>query len=163
MVLLVAQRSLTKVRPPCGPCDVRETGNTRADRRQLDTPPESGNLCSMPGEGVWSRDNLGEGFAWCRIHANVGEVGPADAKQGRQIVCFEDRRKGLERDRVNSRVERLSRYRPGHCSERLDGPYRGMNLRIVAFSDWRVQEIGALIRFLHSQKKPDLIVYGRPT
>jgi len=39
-------------------------------------------------------------------------------------------------------------------------PYRGMNLRIVAFSDWRVQEIGALIRFLHSQKKPDLIVYA---
>jgi hypothetical protein len=30
----------------------------------------------------------------------------------------------------------------------------------LAFSDWRVQEIGALVRFLRAQKKPDLIVYA---
>jgi len=38
--------------------------------------------------------------------------------------------------------------------------HRGSSLRIVGFSDWRVQGIRGLIRFLETQKKPDLILYA---
>jgi len=39
-------------------------------------------------------------------------------------------------------------------------PHRGDSLRVLAFSDYRVQEIGSLIRFVQSQQQPDLILYA---
>jgi hypothetical protein len=72
-----------------------------------------------------------------------------------RIVC-----KGLDVIRVNSAGEAVSSYRLELLRKIVTVSYRGKNLRIVAFSDWRVQEIGELIRFLHAQKKPDLIVYA---
>jgi len=62
--------------------------------------------------------------------------------------------------RVNSAGEAVSTYRLELLRKTVTVPYRGKNLKVVAFSDWRVQEIGALIRFLRAQKKPDLIVYA---
>lgn len=71
-----------------------------------------------------------------------------------RIVC-----KGLDVTHVNSAGEAVSSYRLELLREIVTVPYRGKNLRIVAFSDWRVQEIAALIRFLRAQKKPDLVFY----
>jgi hypothetical protein len=68
--------------------------------------------------------------------------------------------KGLDVTRVNSTSEAVSTYRLELLRKIVKVPYRGQNLRIVAFSDWRVQEIVALIRFLRAHKKPDLIVYA---
>lgn len=42
----------------------------------------------------------------------------------------------------------------------VEVPHRGGSLRILAFSDYRVQDISALIRFVKSQERPDLIVYA---
>jgi len=39
-------------------------------------------------------------------------------------------------------------------------PHLGDSLRLVAFSDFRVQNLESLIRFLKSQDQPDLILYG---
>src|SRR6266568_399950 len=39
-------------------------------------------------------------------------------------------------------------------------PHRGDSLRLLAFSDYRVQDIGSLIRFVKSQPRPDLILYA---
>jgi Icc-related predicted phosphoesterase len=38
--------------------------------------------------------------------------------------------------------------------------HRSDSLRLLAFSDYRVQNIDSLIRFLKSQQKPDLILYA---
>src|SRR5438105_2013716 len=39
-------------------------------------------------------------------------------------------------------------------------PHRGDSLRLLAFSDYRVQNIDSLIRFLKAQQPPDLILYA---
>ena len=39
-------------------------------------------------------------------------------------------------------------------------PHRGDSIRLLAFSDYRVQDIGSLIRFVQSQRRPDLILYA---
>src|ERR1700722_5007699 len=39
-------------------------------------------------------------------------------------------------------------------------PHRGHSLRLIGFSDFRVQNLDSLVRFLKSQDKPDLILYG---
>ena len=44
--------------------------------------------------------------------------------------------------------------------ERAEVSHRGSSLRIVGFSDWRVQDIGGLIRFLESQERPDLSLHA---
>jgi Icc-related predicted phosphoesterase len=38
--------------------------------------------------------------------------------------------------------------------------HRGLSLDVVAFSDWRVQDISNLIRFLQTHRRPDLILYA---
>jgi hypothetical protein len=39
-------------------------------------------------------------------------------------------------------------------------PHRGRTLRVVAFSDWRVQDIKKLVRFISDGPRPDLILYA---
>jgi Icc-related predicted phosphoesterase len=39
-------------------------------------------------------------------------------------------------------------------------PHRGNSLRLLAFSDYRVQDIHSLIRFIKVQQRPDLILYA---
>lgn len=72
-----------------------------------------------------------------------------------KIVC-----KGLEVTRLDSEGKEVSRYHLELLTKFTRIPYRGTSLRVVAFSDWRVQDIGALIRFIRAQKKPDLILYA---
>ncbi len=72
-----------------------------------------------------------------------------------KIIC-----KGLEVTLVDSEGKEVSRYRLDVLRKVARVPYRGASLRAIAFSDWRVQDIGASIRFIKAQKKPDLILYA---
>lgn len=55
----------------------------------------------------------------------------------------------------------MLRYRLDLLGQVTTIPHSGSSLRIVAFSDWRVQDIRELIRFIKAQKKrPDLILYA---
>lgn len=72
-----------------------------------------------------------------------------------KIIC-----KGLDVTRVSSQGEQVSQYRLALLRELVNLPHPGLSLRIVAFSDWRVQEVGGLVRFLKDQVKPDLILYA---
>jgi Icc-related predicted phosphoesterase len=72
-----------------------------------------------------------------------------------KIIC-----RGLDVTRVSSEGGEVSRYRLALLREFANAPHRGLSLRIVAFSDWRVQEVGSVVRFLKDQVKPDLILYA---
>jgi len=61
---------------------------------------------------------------------------------------------------VGSAGEERVLYKLDSLHECAKVSHRGSSLTIVAFSDWRVQDIGRLIRFLKTQKKPDLILYA---
>lgn len=53
------------------------------------------------------------------------------------------------------------RILPCHILERIARvPHDGDSLRLVAFSDFRVQNLDSLVKFIKSQDRPDLIVYG---
>jgi Icc-related predicted phosphoesterase len=70
-------------------------------------------------------------------------------------------RRGLEIRYVNSAGVDVRRYTLDLLRHVTEMPRTGSSLRIVAFSDWRVQDIGKLIRFVKAQKKrPDLILYA---
>ena len=70
-------------------------------------------------------------------------------------------RRGLEITHVSPAGEELLRYRLDLLGQVTTIPHSGSSLRIVAFSDWRVQDIRELIRFIKAQKKrPDLILYA---
>jgi Calcineurin-like phosphoesterase len=51
-------------------------------------------------------------------------------------------------------------YKLDSLRECAEVSHRGSSLRIVGFSDWRVQDIGGLIQFLESQERPDSILYA---
>jgi len=70
-------------------------------------------------------------------------------------------RRGLEIRCVNSAGVDVRRYTLDLLGRVTEIPRTGSSLRIVAFSDWRVQHIGGLIHFIKAQKKrPDLILYA---
>ena len=68
--------------------------------------------------------------------------------------------KGNEVYSVGSGGEVRPLYKLDSLRECVKASHRGSSLRIVGFSDWRVQDIRGLIRFLETQKKPDLILYA---
>lgn len=68
--------------------------------------------------------------------------------KGRDVTLFDAN--GVEFSRY--RLELLSRI------ERV--PYHGSPLSVIAFSDWRVQDISALVRFIKALEKPDLVLYA---
>ena len=73
-----------------------------------------------------------------------------------KIIC-----KGLEVTRLSSEGKELSRYRLALLHHGVRLRHGGLSLRIVAFSDWRAQEVSAMVRFLKAQHvKPDLILYA---
>lgn len=51
-------------------------------------------------------------------------------------------------------------YELDSLRECIEVSHRGSSLIVVGFSDWRVQDIRGLIRFLETQERPDLILYA---
>lgn len=68
--------------------------------------------------------------------------------------------KGYEVYSVGSGGEVRHVYRLDSLRECAEVSHRGSSLGIVGFSDWRVQDVRGLIRFLESQERPDLILYA---
>jgi Icc-related predicted phosphoesterase len=68
--------------------------------------------------------------------------------------------KGPEVVLLDSDGEEVSRYRLELLRKTVRLPYRGSTLRLIAFSDWRVQDIRELIRFVREQERADLILYA---
>ncbi len=60
----------------------------------------------------------------------------------------------------DSRGTKVSRYRLKLLKKIVRLPHRSASLSIIAFSDWRVQDIETLIRFIKTQKRPDVILYA---
>jgi Icc-related predicted phosphoesterase len=71
------------------------------------------------------------------------------------------RLRGLQVYRLGPAEKEEPLYRLELLGSYNEVPCRSQSLKIVAFSDWRVQGIGGLIRFLKAQRgTPDLIVYA---
>jgi len=106
MVLLVRTEKLDKGKTAWRSVRRSRNGQHTSDRVNSIRRRQVGTCVRCPGEGVWSRDEpWGRICSGARIHANVGEVGPADASKEGKIVCFEVVCKGLDATRVNSAVD----------------------------------------------------------
>lgn len=68
--------------------------------------------------------------------------------------------KGNEVYSVGSGGEVCLVYKLDSLRECAEVSHRGSSLRIVGFSDWRVQDIRGLIRYLETQERPALILYA---
>lgn len=68
--------------------------------------------------------------------------------------------RGSELILVRESGEERSLFQVQRLQKTVQVPHRGTSLRIVAFSDYRVQDIDALIDFIKSQQRPDLILYA---